>query len=196
MLSCVSGGSIVGADYYLRLRKLLQSKWDEAVTPQDYIHVVQQLAQDFLAGVESNIRTRVVAEFTTNLRILSPSYTRTQRIGELFEEEIYSRVQDITSMGSPRYITDLFVQPPDAPEREPFVPKRHNWLRSAKVPILVLNATTLNTGRNWQFTASWMGESPFAVDPDVDATDVLRRMWYREAPAWRRACAGLAIVGG
>ena len=39
------------------------------------------------------------------------------------------------------------------------------------MPILVLNATTLNTGHNWQFTASWMGEPPTAVGEQVDAAD-------------------------
>jgi hypothetical protein len=46
----------------------------------------------------------------------------------------------------------------------------------------VLNATTLNTGHNWQFTASWMGEPPAGSDNPADRNDVLRRMYYEEAP--------------
>jgi hypothetical protein len=48
--------------------------------------------------------------------------------------------------------------------------------------VLILNATSLNTGHNWQFTATYMGEAPTSIEPVVDATERLRRMYYREAP--------------
>jgi len=47
---------------------------------------------------------------------------------------------------------------------------------------LVLNATTLNTGHNWQFTTSWIGESPFSVDPELDGNWRYRRLYYQDAP--------------
>ena len=43
--------------------------------------------------------------------------------------------------------------------------------RDAKVPILVLNAATLNTGHTWQFTVSWMGESPNGISSEIDGND-------------------------
>ncbi len=55
-------------------------------------------------------------------------------------------------------------------------------MRQAKVPILVINATSLNTGRAWQFTAQSMGE-PIAHDasgnPIYEETDSkpLRLRW-------------------
>jgi hypothetical protein len=67
-------------------------------------------------------------------------------------------------------------------ERADFQPRRDNWRRSAKTPDLVLNATTLNTGHNWRFTASWMGETPSYADDDIDTNYRLRRMYYAEAP--------------
>src|SRR5262249_10187236 len=74
-----------------------------------------------------------------------------------------------------------------------------NWTRDAKVPILVINATTLNTGHVWQFTASWMGEPPIGVDEQVDVARRLRRVYYGEAPeqhrAPRLATAGAASAG-
>ena len=48
---------------------------------------------------------------------------------------------------------------------------------------LILNATSLNTGHNWQFTATWMGEPPSGVDPRVDGSERLRRLYYKQAPA-------------
>src|SRR5215831_20077213 len=70
VISCVSGGSIIGAHYYLEVRQLLQSKSDAEITRQDYIDLVKRIERDFVSGVQRNIRTRVAAELTTNLRML------------------------------------------------------------------------------------------------------------------------------
>jgi len=141
------------------------------------------VAVDFLAGVQRNIRTRIAAEWLTNLKmIFLPDYSRTRRAGELYESEIYSRVED--GEGRERWLNNLYVRPKGD---ENLVPKDNNWRRSNKVPILVLNATTLNTGHNWQFTASWMGEPPAGTDEEIDANYRLRRMYYQELPADRQA---------
>jgi predicted acylesterase/phospholipase RssA/tetratricopeptide (TPR) repeat protein len=183
VLSCVSGGSILGAHYYLEVRKLLKTKHDHEVTANDYIDLVRRLETDFLAGVESNIRCQVLSEFWTNLKAMVwPGYTRTRRLGELYESAIYSLVDDGEG-DEPRYLSDLFVMPKDEPPT--FRPKYDNWRRAAKVPMLVLNATTLNTGHNWQFTASWMGEPPAGIDTEIDGNYWLRRMYYWEAPRLR-----------
>ncbi len=85
VLSCVSGGSIIGAHYYLEVRKLLQEKEDKDVTREDYVEIVKRVESDFLRGVQTNVRTRVAAEFLTNLKMMfSPSYSRTMRAGELY----------------------------------------------------------------------------------------------------------------
>lgn len=204
VLSCVSGGSIIGAHYYLEIRKLLQAKPDGIITREDYIKIVQNICRDFLAGLQRNIRTRVAAEFWTNVKMLFwPHYSRTLRAGELYESEIYSRVQDSKGF-TYRFVNHLLVQPLDAKVdgEGTFAPKYDNWRRLNKVPILILNATTLNTGHNWQFTASWMGEPPSGIDSEADANETLRRMYYWEAPPARQnmrlghAVAASACVPG
>jgi predicted acylesterase/phospholipase RssA len=178
-LSCVSGGSIVGAHFYLEVRKLLQEKEDKFIDRKDYIEIVHKLANDFYAGVKTNIRTRIAAEWLTNLKmIFVPGYSRTMRAGDLYESRIYARVAD-TLGHKPRWLNELTIQPPGQSQ---FSPKDDNWRRFAKAPILVLNATSLNTGHNWQFTATWMGEPPAGIVTKVDANSRLRRMYYREAP--------------
>lgn len=185
-ISCVSGGSIIGAHYYLELRHLLQQKeekGEKGIKQQDYIDLVQRVSRDFLAGVQRNVRTRVAASLLTNLKmIFLPNYSRTQRVGEVYEEEIYSRIadRDPSQKNEPRWIDDLRINPKGEPAR--FEPKYDNWRRKHKVPMLVLNATTLNTGHNWQFTASWMGEPPTSINTDVDGNYRLRRMYYDKAP--------------
>src|SRR3954467_9590976 len=54
--------------------------------------------------------------------------------------------------------------------------------KTARTGSIVLNATTLNTGHNWQFTATWMGERPGDIDSDFDGNYRLRRPSYNQAP--------------
>jgi predicted acylesterase/phospholipase RssA len=192
-LSCVSGGSIVGAAYYLAVRALLQQKRDTEITRDDYVNLVRHVSDEFLCGVERNIRTRIAAEWTTNLKMLFLSgYSRTKRAGELYERELYERIATGLDW-TDTTLADLTVQPNG--EQPGFSPKDHNWRRSAKVPILILNATSLNTGHNWQFTATWMGEPPASIDTEIDANYRLRRMYYPDAPGpHRRLRLGDAVA--
>jgi predicted acylesterase/phospholipase RssA len=193
VLSCVSGGSILGTYYYLELRKMLQEKIDGEVTRQDYIDLVKRIYTGFLAGVQSNIRLRMLFGWSSNAKVLTRKRSSTSdRLADLYEDELYARVED-GEQDKPRYLADLRVAPlAEAPgengatQRVPetsFNPKYDNWNRHNKVPVLILNATTLNTCHNWQFTASFMGEPPArAIDVEIDANHRLRRMYHSEAP--------------
>jgi len=192
VLSCVSGGSILGAHYYLEVRKLLQRQADSEITREDYIEIVQHLERDFLAGVQQNLRMRLLGSVSANLRsVLYPAYTRTKYLGELFERHLYARVQDDRS--GPRWLDGLKIYPHGG--GEDFNPKLDNWRRGTKAPILLLNATTLNTGHNWQFAVNWMGEPPMGSGVQVDRNDLLRRMYYSEAPLrYQRIRLGEAVA--
>jgi predicted acylesterase/phospholipase RssA len=194
VLSCVSGGSIIGAHFYLEVQELLQTKRDDEIKPKDYIDIVKHIEKDFLAGVQRNIRMRVAAWPVTNIKMmLLPNYSRTKRAGELYENLLFKKVKrkirdaqgKITEgeVKEPRYMVDLRVRPltHNGPT-EDFKPKYDNWRRDAKVPDLILNATALNTGHNWQFTASWMGEPPAGIDSEIDGNYRLRRLYYEDAP--------------
>jgi hypothetical protein len=184
VLSCVSGGSIVGARYYLEVRRLLQRHPDADIKREDYIEIVSRMEQDFLAGVQTDLRNSLLADREANLRSADDlAYSRTTRLGELYEERLFATVPDDEGDAA-RYISHLYIEPPDhGDQKRPFNPRLENWRRKAKVPLLVLNATALNTGHSWQFTASWMGETLGSFDPKINSTPPLRRMRYSEAPA-------------
>jgi predicted acylesterase/phospholipase RssA len=204
VISCVSGGSIIGAYYYLKLKFLLEEKKDEAIKREDYIALVKEIEKDFLAGVQKNLRMRVFSNLISNFKMLGKNYSRTNRLGELYEMHLYKplvdkafeklsnsdsnklnailqkRLKDYGEISrGERHISmnDLFIVPEDG-----FVLGTDNWKREHKVPQLVLNATTLNTGHNWQFTAAWMGEPAFDILSDIDVKPRLRRMYYKDAP--------------
>jgi predicted acylesterase/phospholipase RssA len=200
VLSCVSGGSIIGAHYYLEVRKLLQEKSSEEITREHYLEIVKRIEREFLEGVKSNIRTRIASNPLVNLKMFwNHAYSRTERAGELYEQELYAKVKDGEG-DKPRVLRKLIIKPLG---EEAFSPKLHNWRRRAKAPILIINATTLNTGHNWHFTASYMGESPASIIPEIDGNCRLRRMYYEdEAPERHRditlgrAVAASACVPG
>src|SRR5262245_4059986 len=50
VLSCVSGGSIIGAHYYLEVQRLLQTRSDHQITPKDYVDIVERIEGAFLKG--------------------------------------------------------------------------------------------------------------------------------------------------
>ncbi|MCK5898490.1 MAG: patatin-like phospholipase family protein, partial [Methylococcales bacterium] len=157
VISTVSGGSIIGALYYLHVKKLLESKVDSEISDQDYVDIVKRIEFDFLKATEKNIRLATFKNIFKNFyMIVSSNYSRSNRIAELYNKLLYQTV--ISSLNSPVEMQELKIYPPESPQY--FSPRKHNAFRQAKVPTLVINATTLNSGRNWQFTAQTMGEPP------------------------------------
>ncbi len=182
VLSCVSGGSILGAYYYLKLRRLLESRADAEIEDADYVILVRELAEEFLGAVRCDLRGQLFANVADNWKMLWSRYSRSDRAAGLFERMFFAGIPKDGSEATGEWrMTDLYVRPRG--REDGFSLRYENWLRQAKVPILVLNATSLNTGHNWQFTASWMGEPPTGAGAQVDASRRLRRVYYRDLPA-------------
>lgn len=178
VISCVSGGSVIGAFYYLELKNLLESG---RTTHGDYLQLVRDVETKFLEGVQKNVRTRIALSPQGGWKMAVKSgYSRSDVIAELYQNHFYDHTA-AKGQQPARFMSDLTVQPA-AFNGQKFNPKYDNWRLSAKVPMLVLNATTMNTGHNWQFTATWMGESPQAISDTIDAIPRYRRMYYSEAP--------------
>lgn len=163
VISTVSGGSIIGALYYLHVKKLLESKPDAEISDQDYVELVGKIETEFFKATEKNIRMATFSSFAKNWRMVYFNYSRSDRIGELYNDWLYQNV--IQDLGNPVQMQKLKIYPPDGPSD--FSPNHHNADRSAKVPILVVNATSLNTGRVWQYTARTMGEPPVNGEPST-----------------------------
>ncbi|WP_281239399.1 patatin-like phospholipase family protein [Flavobacterium praedii] len=183
VISCVSGGSIIGAFYYLKIKQLYESKADETIVPEDYIQIVKEIESEFLTAVQENLRMRLLTSFSDNIKMWKgESYSRSHRLGELYEEYFYKPLfykNSNSKEEKPIYMSDLFITPFGD---QKFKLNEDNWKRSNKVPQLILNSTAVNTGHNWQFTASWMGEPPTYISDDFDVKPRLRRMYYENAP--------------
>lgn len=156
VISTVSGGSIIGALYYLHVKNLLESIPDDRITDQHYIDIVKEIELDFLKATEKNIRMSTFTNFIANFKMVLFEYSRSDRIAKLYNEAFYQLV--LSGVTDPIQMQELKIYPKGGSTN--FHPLTDNNSRKAKVPILVLNATSLNSGRNWQFTAQTMGEPP------------------------------------
>ncbi len=111
VISTVSGGSIVGAHYYLLLRDLLGKRTDQEIARQQYVDLILLLCEQFERGVRRNLRMRTLANLISNLRmIFSNSYSRSDRLGQLYDLELYEQINDGHG-NRRRQMSDLLVKP-------------------------------------------------------------------------------------
>lgn len=175
VLSVVSGGSIVGAMYYLLLKELLEK--EPQPTKDDYVNLVKRLEKDFSAGVQCNLRTRIISNLFRNVQMLVTDFSRTDRIGRLYNKYFYREVWQRCTGECRRFIAlkDIKIMPPGYTSRDDY-----NSKNTYKIPMLVINATTLNTGENWRFTASEIGDSQlgFIRFDDARTLSVLRQWLF------------------
>ncbi len=189
VLSTVSGGSIVGAHYYLKLQKLLQTKANPNCA--DYVNLIEELKQEFSAGVNKNLRMLGLSDWGIMVKLLSKcGYTRSDRMAELYDEHFYSPLVD--EKARPVRMESLRIHPMG--DEANFNPRFSNWRRSARVPALLINATCLNTGHSWHFTANWMGEPPELIGEAVDKNERLRRVPYGKAGPYDKLTLGAAVA--
>lgn len=189
VISTVSGGSIVGAAYYIRLRRLLNSTPDGQIAKNAYVKLVADIEGQLREAVGKNIRGRLLANPLKSLEMLvSPRYSRSDRIGDLYDRYLYKgaweekRAKRSAFRDEQIEMRELLVEPGGD---SGFEPSTGNPTRRAKVPVLVINATTLNTGHNWRFEATRMGE-PLPDDErraeivtEVDANMRLTQAYFR-----------------
>ena len=84
VISTVSGGSIVGAHYYLiLLEKLATAK---KLTTMDYIEIIDCLETEFRGAVRKNIRNRLFLNPFANLAILCGFSSIGARVARLYNK--------------------------------------------------------------------------------------------------------------
>lgn len=154
VISTVSGGSIVGAMYYIKLKKLLDN--NASPTNQQLVNLVQDLEVEFLEGVQQNIRMQSLSNPLKNLRMSLANYSISDRLAELYDKKFY---RPVLNPGANEMIKmrDLKICP-DGQLVDPDEYNKSLGENACKLPIILINATSLNSGHNWRFEASSMGE--------------------------------------
>jgi len=197
VISTVSGGSIVGALYYLHVKNLLETKADVEITDADYVELVRAVEAEYREAAASNVRGSGWANVLENFRMALPTYSRTDRVAELYERRFYAKAWGERPKRDGRIaMRDLLIAPKG--HEGAFDPDVENPKRTAPVPILLLEATTLNTGHNWRFEAMYMGEPPRqgttdqSAREDVDKNTILQRTKWADLP---QACRDFPLGG-
>ncbi|OSI68672.1 hypothetical protein BSZ22_20670 [Bradyrhizobium canariense] len=202
VLSCVSGGSIIGASYWLALRSRLEDP--RPMTHEDYLLLVRELIRNFQNSVAGNLRGQVQPS------ILGAAWGFLTGMKGAMDPEKTARALELLFYlpkwkgKGPIYMHDLVFTPadhnPNLSGSDHFNPDKHNWLRAHKVPALILNATTVNTGHAWQFTSTWMGEAPWSIYQAADSVRRLQWSNYDDHAGWKielgRAVTASACVPG
>ncbi len=188
VISTVSGGSIIGALYYLHVKKLLESKRDDGkrrvhkdedeqlLSDADFVDLVKKIEESLLSVVRTNLRMRTFAHPGKVIRMAVSGYNRTDRFGELLDVALYQPVFEGTTKAID--LSDLRIK----------LPQGGPGQRCYRVPELLINTTCLNTGRNWRFSADKMGEPKLAgLQEDIDTRARL------ESPPSYDGVAGISV---
>ncbi len=161
VLSTVSGGSIIGAYFYLKVKQLLEGRRPGCPrpAPDHYLDMVKEIETEFLDAVQNNIRMRLFLNpYKTALMLLDEDYSRSDRLSELLDAYFYR----------PLALTDrirlnrIHIHPASATQaaERPVAAAAFNDSpqNECKIPVLTINATCLNTGHPFYFTGSAVGE--------------------------------------
>ena len=142
VISTVSGGSIIGAFYYLKVKQLLEGSRADGLQPcpDAFRQLVRELEVEFLPAMQRNLRILAFADRLDNARMLASDYSSSQRLAKLFDTCFFAPAE-----GDGRtLLKDLPIRPRAGAD--------------AATPVLLLNATALNTGHQFQMTGSFVGE--------------------------------------
>jgi len=179
LISTVSGGSIIGVHFFLRLRQLLQSKPDTEITREDYMQVVEDVTTSFVRKVSNS--DSYWGSFLNPLsnfyiRMNGGKKVRIEKIVELLEASLYSQYLTEEERANKTSLENLRIVPPD--EDPSFCPYQVNHRRKAKIPVLLINATCLNSGHRFVFASD-------AIPPPRNIATNDARYWsYEKCGGW------------
>ncbi len=170
VISSVSGGSIIAAYYYLKVKALLEQASVEGQEPpgrEAYIRIVSEIETDFLAAVQKNMLMRTFLDPVKNARMLAAEYSNTERLAELLERYFYLPISQPYGAGTHQDRIPL--------KNLPIRPLAANLAEGTRIPFLIINATALNTGHLWQFTSVSAGEKRTELESGNDPIEFLKK---------------------
>ncbi len=168
VISTVSGGSIIGTYYYLKVKELLEGRRSDRLQPCQaaYIQLVQEIEMDFLRAVQKNLRIRAFLDWRKNACMFRDGYSSTDRMAELYTDLFYTPAWGATGI----FLKDLPIKPIAFPVSADGIPP--------KIPTLILNATALNTGNLWQFTGAFVGEEMAGYNRHASQMPVMPKLYF------------------
>ncbi len=177
VISTVSGGSIIGAFYYLKVKQLLEGHRTDQLEPtaDGYRLLVRELEEEFVKAIQHNLRVITFADGGKNARMLSENYSSTIRMAELFNTYFFTPIVGAQTI----FLHDLPISP--IFDSVAVGAEEAAGEHAFSVPKLVLNATALNTGHLFQFTGEFVGESRVSsVTGGTSSMPILKRLSFTD----------------
>lgn len=161
IISAVSGGSIVAVMYALRLKQELAKKGG-TLDKQGYVDVVKDIRERLQTGAKKNLRTRLFINPWALLPIMLGKQSLAGRMGWLFERHFFSPLLNGTH-GTHIPLSELLTHQQEALDGGI---ERHNTHQRSKqdgtsTARVFLNATCLNSGWSYLFTANEVGDAGY-----------------------------------
>ncbi|HUG39312.1 MAG TPA: patatin-like phospholipase family protein [Longimicrobiales bacterium] len=180
VLSTVSGGSITGALYALRLKKWLEDpSRGPRLSRQDYVALVREVDELLCDGIAKNLRTRLFLNPITTLRVLLTHDSMGRAMARLYERHIFHEAV-LRPAGAPRRelswlgrrrergvvkealeLGNLRVRPHGADVRPGLDAYNAAEEAAGDGSVLtrwIVNATSLNSGGRFFFSAVELGD--------------------------------------
>jgi predicted acylesterase/phospholipase RssA len=184
VLSTVSGGSIIGALYVLLLRRRLAT--NPKLDQKEYVEIVNDLHRRLAAGIQKDLRTRLLMNPFGILRLLLTQDTLGKRMGRLYERYLYAGVVDPPEKPSgwrawwrPGWIRLRDVRFAPGGRRVSGGLERYNReaveQKGCAIPNLILNATALNSGAPFRFSSVEVGDPRLGFFRHDEIDELMKR---------------------
>ena len=175
VLSTVSGGSITGALYALLFKEAIDEK--ATLEQADYLRIVERLSDDLTRAIQKDLRTRLFWNPFELVRIMVTPYGLGQRMAGLYDRYLYRRTRAASGERGDRrgpLLRDLRCYPGGKQIRD--LEEHNSNPEKTKVPALILNATSLNSGAPFRFLSVEIGDPAlgFARHDEI-ASELLSR---------------------
>jgi len=196
-LSTVSGGSIVGALYILLLKRELDQK--ARLDQADYVRIINDLEVRMCKAIKKNLRVRLFMNPFGILRVLLSEYSLGLRMSRLYErcvfketvKELEQSIATVGWIGKPWVpywfrqwwgpgricLSDIKIQPGQVPIKDGIETYNRQQVseHGSVVTQLIINATSLNSGARFWFSATEVGDWDHGNIRKDEINDILKR---------------------
>ena len=170
LISTVSGGSIIGILYVLILKKHLESSPTGRLSRDEYLALVEELDRILTHGIQRNLRTRLLLNPFGVLLAITTGDTLSRRMGRIYERYLIEPIVREMLPDRPWWerlfmpgrfpLRDLHIKPGGRPVTGGVnaYNDRQRVEGGSVVTAIIINATTLNSGGRFFFSAVELGD--------------------------------------